>query len=409
MRGLPALAVLTAGCVSTEPPTLYQVQRTDFRREVTAEGVLRATEATPVTPPRGVRRALEIVWLVEDGSFVREGELIARFDPTEIESELLEGEIGVATVEHQSAQREVRKSSTLTQLERDRRVAELELRMATEFGMKDPDIFSRSEIIESRLDRELAEVKLEHAERSAETEEGLAGTDLRLLAIEGGLSKARVERANEALAALEVRAPHDGIVLLRRDWRGDTVEVGSTTYGGHAFAELPDLSEMEAAVYVLEADASGLEVGAPARVVLESDPGREIGATIRHIDRVPKPRLRGVPVQYFEVALALDEPESAARRPGQRVRATLALSGKEDVIVVPRQAVRREEGSTFVYRWAEGRAVRAAVQLGPTSLGRIVVESGLEEGDVIVLSDPDRSYRELVPPPGEDASEGVAP
>ena len=76
-------------------------------------------------------------------------------------------------------------------------------------------------------------------------------------------------------------------------------------------------------------------------------------------------------------------------KPGQRVRATVLLESKDDVLSVPREAVIDEEGGArIVYRRSGGEFEPVKVRLGSSALGRVVIADGLEEGDVIALGDP---------------------
>jgi multidrug efflux pump subunit AcrA (membrane-fusion protein) len=86
------------------------------------------------------------------------------------------------------------------------------------------------------------------------------------------------------------------------------------------------------------------------------------------------------------------------------VTAKLNLDEIENALVVPRQAVFEENGSAFVYRSHQGRFEKAPVRLGPPSLGRIVIESGLSEGDVVAARDPELSRVEAVPASPEERS-----
>ena len=169
----PFLVWWAIGCATEHEVPLYEVQRGAFRREIVAEGTLRAVRSTIVNAPRTARGALQIVWLVEDGSAIREGDVLARFDTTELEIEVLEGEIAVSTAERKIDQRSVESKAALAEVERDKRLAGLELTMAQELAEKDPDIFSRVEIIEAEIDEQLAKYKLEHASNREETEERL--------------------------------------------------------------------------------------------------------------------------------------------------------------------------------------------------------------------------------------------
>jgi HlyD family secretion protein len=152
--------------------------------------------------------------------------------------------------------------------------------------------------------------------------------------------------------------------------------------------EIPDLSAMEAEVFVLEADASGLEVGKPATVVVEAHPDNAYQATIRRVDAVAKTPVRGSPVQYFGVTLELAQTDPAVMKPGQRVRATLHLAELDDALVVPRQAVFHEDGESRVWVRNGDRFEPRRVETGAASMGLMVITAGLREGDVIALRSP---------------------
>jgi len=140
---------------------------------------------------------------------------------------------------------------------------------------------------------------------------------------------------------------------------------------------------------VLEADAGGLAAGLPATVTLEAQPGVEYGAKIQRVDTLARPRFRGTPVQYFGLTLRLDRTDPAVMKPGQRVSAHLKLDPRESALVVPRQAVGEQDGRKVVWRkGASGSFTPVEVALGPSGLGRVVIETGIEPGDEIALRDP---------------------
>jgi len=186
-----------------------------------------------------------------------------------------------------------------------------------------------------------------------------------------------------------VRAPHDGIFVLKRVW-GRKPEVGRMVWGGNAVAELPKLEAMEAKVYVLEADAGGLEVGIPGSVVLDAYPDQTYSAEVKHADALAQRRNRQSPVQYFQVTLELERTDPVMK-PGQRVQAELILDERADVLTVPPQAVFEDDGKKVVYVHGGDDFESREVELGPAGLGRVVIESGLREGDLVALRDPNRA------------------
>jgi multidrug efflux pump subunit AcrA (membrane-fusion protein) len=384
------------------------VQPRDFARLVPAEGVLRAVRATPVSVPSGAAGPFRVGWIAEDGTRVRAGEPVLRFDPSEIETELENAADELAGARLKAEKERAHSSAEVRKLERDLALAREELTAAREFQKKDETVFSRAEIVESEIDQELAHRREDHAREARRGQESLSGTELDLLGIDMSQAEARIRRARESLAALTVTAPHDGVLVLKRNWRGEATRVGDTVWNGQMLAEIPDLAQMQAEVYVLEADAGGLAPGKPATVTLESRPGVEHAAHIGRVDALARPRFRGSPVQYFGVVLALDRTDPDVMKPGQRVRALLRLDERPRALTVPRQAVFERDGRTVLYRKEGDGFEPIPVQLGPSGAGRIVVESGLRPGDAVALADPTRP-REIVREAGETPKPGGSP
>lgn len=402
MRNLALVLVLVLGSAaavgfgfrawsSAETLPLYEVKRGRFLHRVEAEGILVAEHATVLGTPGGAREPMKIAWLATEGSYVEKDQVVVRFDPTDMEKELHGGESDRAKAEQQVRKKGIEQDTTLDNLERDAELADLQLRHAQEFQSTDEEIFGRNEIIESAIDEKLAIERKRHAKKARTIRDGLGKVEIQLLDLEKRRAQLAIDKAEAGLRELEVRAPHAGIFVLRRDW-GEPPSIGQMVWPGMALAEIPELGAMKVQLFVLEADAGGVEVGTPVRVRLEAHPEDRIDATVRRVAAVAKRRTRWSPVQYFEVELQLAFTDPERMKPGQRVRATLLLQDLEDVISVPRAAVfENEQGDPIVYRQRGGGFEAVAVKIGPTGLGRAVIEAGLEAGDVIALGDPNRA------------------
>jgi multidrug resistance efflux pump len=400
---LAAVFALRGISASPQVPTA-QVERGPFVRNILAEGNLEPVEATPVNGPAESETARKISWMVPDGSYVREGEVVIRFDSTEMELKLLNGEADRATAESRIEGTEAQARGTIKNLGRDAEMARLELQMASQFQSKDPDIFSRHEIVRSEVDQELAAQRLGHAESRRAIREKVTGAELDLLEIEKRKAQIVIDEAERGLQGLEVRAPHDGILVYKRDWRGNTKKIGDSVWPNEPIGEIPRLEAMRAKVYVLEADAGGLEGGVPATVVLEAHPDRPVEAEIEKVATLARRRFGWVPVQYFEVSLRLTATDPEIMKPGQRLKAELRLDGRQAALVVPRGAVFELDGKRVVYRRDGARFEPVEVTLGPAGPGRVVVESGVAAGDEVALRDPTRPG-EI---PGQESTSGPA-
>jgi HlyD family secretion protein len=382
--------VVVTGFLSRPSPTVptLRVKSSQFRARVTAEGNLAAVQNTPLTAPMKPQMPFTLAWLVADGAVVEENEVVAIFDASQLEKDREDGLSDQRISDHRLGSAQTSREVNVSKLDRDADVADRELEVAREFQSTDNLLYSKIEIVESQIDTELAETRADHARESQDIVDQLSEAEIALLSIERRKADIKVQQAEEGLAALEVRSPHGGIVMLDRDWRGDPVRVGDTVWPGRPLAKIPDLTEMQAEVFVLEADAGDLESGQTATVWLEADPGVPHPATLKSIDPMAGRKNRRVPVQYFRTVLALESTDIERMKPGSRVHAEITIADLDSAITVPRQAICSLDGTSVVYRWQRGKFVAAEVELGPAAFGRVVVVSGLEDGDLVALRDP---------------------
>jgi HlyD family secretion protein len=387
-RAVLVVLVLLAGCTPRESIPVYEVVRRPFQHRVTAEGNLKAAKVTRVAVPPDVQRSVRLAWLAAEGTMVEEGEVVARFDASDMEERLREGRSALASASLEVEKSKIEGSIKLAGLETEYKVADLELEHAESFRKADASVFSRHDIIEDQIDEQLAGERKQHAGSAQDRQQDLERTQLDLLAIKQRKAQLTIDEARQGLQALEVRAPHAGLLTLVRNWQGEPPQVGSEMWRGQEFAEIPDLSKMEAEVFVLEADAGGLAVDKPATVIVESAPDTVHPATIRRVDAVAKPRFRGSPVQYFGVTLEIEDTDPETMKPGQRVRATLLLAELEDAVIIPRQAVEQASGETRVYVRKGDDFVPRPVKIGTASMGLMEITEGLAAGEVIALRPP---------------------
>ncbi|MCK5378450.1 MAG: efflux RND transporter periplasmic adaptor subunit [Acidobacteria bacterium] len=372
---------------STTVPTM-RVTAGSFRLRVTAEGTLETGRATPITVTVRSRRPMTIAWKIDDGAPVREGQVLFRFDATDFNRELETGQTDRRKSDYEIGNATTQRESTLSKLSLDADLASKELEVSRNYQSTDEQVFSKLEILSSAIDTRLAGERKAHAEASFDIQGQLAAAGIELLEIEGRKADLKIEMAKDALNELEITAPHDGIIVFERNWQGQTVQIGETCWPGQTLAGLPDLETLQAEVWVLEADAGGIKAGNPVVVTVESRPERPFEGVVSSIDPIAQRRVRWVPVQYFRVVVELLETDLAIMKPGARVKAEIVTADLEDALTVPRQAVGADKTQLVVWRFEGGEFSATPVELGPTSVSRVVIASGIEAGDRVALREP---------------------
>ena len=165
-------------------------------------------------------------------------------------------------------------------------------------------------------------------------------------------------------------------------------------WGGNPVAEIPQLDVMQAKVFVLEADAGGLEPGIAATVVLDAHPGRAYRATVKQVDALAQPRTGACRCSTSAWCWSWRRTDPELMKPGQRVQADLdsrRTAGRAHAC--PGRPCSKEDEGSVVYVARGGGFEPVQVELGAAGLGRVVIESGVEDGDRVALRDPTRPLR----------------
>jgi multidrug efflux pump subunit AcrA (membrane-fusion protein) len=402
IRGVLALGIVAAigagayyvfaGSSHTDSVPTYKVEKTNFVRRVHAEGNLRAVKSTPIAaPPGSARGPMKLAWLAPDGVTVKAGDVIVRFDPTDPEKQLRDGQADLDSAKARLGSETIKGRAAVADRDTDAKLAADELDEMRKLQAKDPMIFSRNQIIESEIDAKLGDQKQSHAEQAKKIERSRSQSNTAVISVEQAKAQLAISHANQALARMEIKAPHDGVFVLQRNWRGAMPKLGDSLWPGQSVAEIPILDAMEAEIFVLEVEGSGLAEKQPAEVIIEARPDRVYKGKVRLVDKLAQPRQPGSPVQYFAVVISLDATDRTAMKPGQRVQGTVILD-QEEALVVPRQAiVVDKDGNNIVYRKTATGFEPVKVELGAATSGLVVVKTGLAAGDDIALRDPTRS------------------
>lgn len=383
-----ALAALVWGVARTAPQSALpsvEVGVDTLVREIGADGTLRPARATPLSPPIG--GPLKIAWAVPNGSRVEAGALVVRFAGQELEKELADGQSDRAAAQARRAKERALVDSAGRGRERAAELSHVELAQAREFQSKDPVIFSRHQIEAAEIDERLSLLRTEHADAAKGIESSLSRHRLDLIGVDSKRADLAIAKAEKGLRGLELRAPHGGLVVFADNGRGQPFQVGDSVWAGQTLATLPSLDSMEALVHVLEADAGGIAVGQAATVVVQAHPGASHAAKIKSIDALAKQLVPASPTQYYGVTLELEHTDPALMKPGARVHAALRAAPQRG-LVVPRQALFEAASGLVAYVDRGGRFEPTLVRVGPISLGRALVLSGLAAGDRIALVDP---------------------
>ena len=208
-----------------------------------------------------------------------------------------------------------------------------------------------------------------------------------LRAADAAIIRSRVERDNAKvqLDSTTVVSPRDGVVILKYLEEGTIIPPGTSVFSeGTSIVQIADVSKMYVEVQVDEADIAAVKTGQHVNVRLESDPRSPLQGTV---SRVNPGAVTANGTTQIKVRVELESNGKVKLMPGLNASCEFIQREKKDVLMIPAQAVKREEGKTMVEIMPQpNKPSMKEIQVGTTGNGMMEVLSGLSEGDVIVTS-----------------------
>lgn len=235
-----------------------------------------------------------------------------------------------------------------------------------------------------------AEAHLKSARSAHAREEELARRgvsarkDVESAARELAEAQAEHDAARAALDAAGAAGGSGGRYVLSAPFAGTVVArdavAGRSAAPGQVLVEVADLTKMWARLDVPETEASRVRPGQRVSIALEAVPGARREGTVSRVGSAVDPVSRTVPVR-----VELANPDRALKA-GMFLRASVALSGDEETVVVPRDAIQRAEGQALVFvRTSERTFQPLSVAVGEP-VGDGVAVTGLAPGSEVVTS-----------------------
>ena len=424
---LIVLAALPVALLSTRtsnsapeiaPDMKHTIKRGELVVSIIEQGTLESADNTEIKC--NVRGANTVTWVIESGTIVQAGDELVRLDTLLIEEEISERtkfahlaksvaercKADVARARLAVSEYEVgRYTSQLAALEKDLAIAESSLRtaqnmldhaeMMSESGyVSDLDVEeSQFAVTRAKLNVDVKKTEIDVLKRFTRREqlETLKG-DLRAAQAKYEAEKERAYadelRRDRALKEFEnciIKAERAGLVIhpSAAEWKqAPEIEEGATVHQDQVLLLMPDLTRMQIKVGVHESVIDRLKTGQPARVKLTDD---TIQGEVSLVSPVTRPAgwWSGNVVKYDTI---VELPETEGLKPGMTAEVEIIIAQYTDVLSIPAAAVVHTDEGYLCWITTPDGPKRRELKLGDSNEMFIVVEAGLNEGDVVVLN-----------------------
>lgn len=384
--------IAITGCSGQKSdPLLFEVTEQDFIVNVPAKGELFAAKATVINAPMGRRGAQNISWLAPEFSRVKKGDVIARFDGEAMEIQSKDRLNELSITEQEIIEKTGMLNLELNTINKDIDMVGQEKSFAEKFSIDDVRIRSKLDILDSLQNTQYLGSKEEYLYWKNDSFSASSAGDMGLLEMKQAQSKNKLKQLNESLSKLDVRAPHDGLLAYKANWRGEKPREGQSMWPGQKIAELPDISNMKVKLFVLESEAINLTIDKPVTFTLNAYADKPFKGKVETVAPFPTSIKRGDPQKYFEVIVVLETQNTKLFVPGRKLEANIEIKATTKKIIVPLQSVFVEAKQSFVYLYEDGDYKSVPVTLGQASLSHVEILSGLKEGQKIALTNKENS------------------
>jgi len=204
--------------------------------------------------------------------------------------------------------------------------------------------------------------------------------DINLYQAQVRQAQARVDSLQNTIAEATLKSPVHGTVAKINKEVGETVQPALTE---SVVSILPsDPYKIEAAVY--EEDIVRVEINDPVEIELIAFPGRVFKGKVVSIDPAEE-LIDGV--VYYMVTINFDEEVPQGLKPAMTADITIKTDSRENVLIIPEDAIISSEGKSFVRMFEDGEIKEREVGVGLMGEDDMVeIIFGLEEGEEVILN-----------------------
>ena len=359
------------------PVRVAMVERGTIRSLVSTNGKIEPLQSFEAHAPVGttVRKLL-----VKEGQHVKKGQLLVQLDDAEASSQA---------------------ARAMSQV----RAAQAETSAVQSGGNREEVLTIESQLAKARTGRDTARRNLDALQRlqqngaaspgevkQAEDQLSAAETDLKLLQqkqkdrysepeiahVEAQKSEAESAYAatENILRQLNIRAPFDGIVYSL------PVHQGSYVNPGDLVLQEADLSKVLVRAFVDEPDVGRLARGQTIELTWDAVPGRTWQGSVNTVPSTVK--LLGTR-NVGETTCVVDN-QDLKLLPNINVGVTIVTAEHPNALTVPREAVRLDEGKTFVFQVVNDELQRRNIQTSISNLTQVEVTGGIADKALLALA-----------------------
>ncbi len=251
-------------------------------------------------------------------------------------------------------------------------------------------------IAQFESDAHQAKMALERTERKAKADVVQADADLKAKELEYRRQAEKLTKIVDQLGKTKIYAPMDGMVVYATTSgqrgpfdRREPMDIGVEVTERQDLINLPTAASMKAQVNIHETSLEKVRVGLPAVITIDALAGKKFLGHVGTIAPLPDARSMWMnpDLKIYPTDIYLEDNDTALRT-GMSCKAEIIVAQYEDAVYTPVTAVIRVAGQHTVFVVKDGLLEERKVEIGLDDNKMVRVISGLEEGEVVLMTPP---------------------
>jgi HlyD family secretion protein len=369
-----------------EGPREAAAEQRDFVRTVRIHGTVGAVEARNITVPRlaGAPGGQMVITFIAPQGPVRRGERVVEFDRQNQIKAALDRRAEYLDLEEQIRKKQAEHSAATAADQTELVAAENSLQSA-QLEMRKNEVLSRIDAEKNEQNLAEARARLEQLRQTLELRRSARRAELEILTIQRDRARRAMEHAERNAEEMVLNSPMDGMFVRGSEWRaGQFTEIqeGDQLWPGRQVGQVVNPGAMEIVARVNQADFPLLRVGQPVQVRFDAYPEMKFSGRVERLAAIGTTSSMNPRVRTFTALFSI-EGSDPKLLPDLSASADVELERVADALVVPRDALRTEEGRTWVeVRTATGWS-RRDVTVAALSDHEAAIASGIQPGATV--------------------------
>jgi HlyD family secretion protein len=333
---------------------------------------------------------LTLLTLAKAGTRVKQGDVIAQFDPQNQMQRYDDYKDSVVQLENTIKKQLANLAATKEAHDQSVRTAKADWDSAV-LDLKTQSVRSAIDAEKFKLAVEEAQTKYKQLVAESALVDESQRAAIRSSQLNFQQSKLELQRSENNVQRMTIKAPMDGIVVMGNIvLNGELRQIreGDTVAAGQPFMSIVDPSSMVLNATVNQVDAERLRLGMRATIRLDAYPDLQLPGALNGIGAMSKTStFRAAHVGEIPVRLKIEKTDPKVI-PDLTGSAEIVMQIETTSLVAPRSAVFDEDGASVVFVQKPEGWEKKKVDLGLSNFTHVAIRSGLQQGDVVATQRP---------------------